>query len=448
VSPDYAERPQTRYAKSGDLHVAYQALGEGPPDIVFVAPYITHVEAMWEAPRMAPYLRGLARIGRLVLFDAIGSGLSDPVPNLKRTLDSWTNDVRVVMDAVGIERAAIHCIDSAGAMAMLFAATYPERVTSLVSVNTFAKALRSADYPVGAPAEVRDRFVAWWHPQWGRGTLLRWYMPSADLSDEDIAGQARFERQIASPGVALAHMNVILDLDVRQALPLIQAPTLILHTRDNQVITADHGRYLAAHIPGARYVELSGDEHALYGKDENVVLDEIREFLTGVREAPVTDRVLATILFTDIVGSTERAAELGDQRWREVLDRHDEVVRGAITRFSGRLIKTTGDGAFATFDGPARAIEAARVIAREVRGIGLGIRAGLHTGECELRRDDVGGIAVHIASRIAGLAAGGELLVSRTVKDLVVGAGIVFEDRGTHTLKGVPDTWHLFAVAQ
>jgi class 3 adenylate cyclase len=441
------ERPKTQYAKSGDLHVAYQTLGQGPPDIVFVAPYITHVEAMWDAPWIAPYLTGLARIGRLVLFDAVGSGLSDPSPNLKRTLDSWTNDVRVVMDAVGISSAALSCIDSAGAMAMLFAATYPERVSSLILTNTFAKALRGDDYPVGAPANLRDPFLDWWHPQWGQGTLLRWYKPSAPPSEEDIEKQARFERQVASPGAALAHMNIILDMDVRDALPLIQAPTLILHTKDNQVITADHGRYLAEHIPGAKYVELAGDEHALYGANENLVLDEIREFLTGVREAPVTDRVLATILFTDIVGSTEQAARLGDRRWHDLLDRHDEAARGAVSRFRGRLVKTTGDGALATFDGPGRAIEAARVIADAAGALGLEIRAGLHTGECELRGQDIGGIAVHIASRIADMAAGGEILTSRTVKDLVVGSGIEFGDRGTHALKGVPDAWHLFAVA-
>ncbi len=442
------ERGKTQYAKLGDLHVAYQTLGQGPPDIVFVAPYITHVEAMWEAPLMAPYLQGLARIGRLVLFDAIGSGLSDPLPALKHTLDSWTNDVRVVMDAVEISRAAIHCMDSAGAMAMLFAATYPERVSSLVLVNTFAKALRGDDYPVGAPADVRDRFIKWWHPQWGQGTLLRWYLPSAELSEEDIARHARFERQIASPGAALAHMKVILGMDVREALPLIQAPTLVVHRKDNQVITVDHGRYLAEHIPGAKYVELPGDEHALYGADENAILDEIRGFLTGVRQAPVTDRVLATILFTDIVGSTERAVQLGDQRWRDLLDRHDEAVRGAVARFRGRLIQITGDGVLASFDGPARAIEAARAIASEAGRLDLEIRAGLHTGECELRGEGIGGIAVHIASRISDLAAGGEVLVSRTVRDLVVGSGIAFEDRGMHTLKGVPDEWHLFTVTQ
>lgn len=440
------ERPKTQYAKFGDLHVAYQTLGRGPPDIVLVAPYFTHVEAMWEIPQLARYLEGLARIGRLVLFDAVGSGLSDPLPSLKRTLDSWTNDVRVVMDAVGLERAAVYCVDSAGAMAMLFAATYPERVSALVLVNTFARVRRADDYPAGVPEQLLDGFTDWYHPQWGKGTLLRWYTPSADVSEADIERHARFERQIASPGAALTHINLILDMDVRAALPLIQAPTLVLHRKDNQVIPVGHGRHLAQHIPGAKYVELPGDEHIPWAGNADALLGEIREFLTGVREAPLTDRVLATILLTDIVGSTERAVELGDRRWRELLDRHDEVLRDAVGRFQGRLIKTTGDGGLATFDGPARAIEAARAIARGARALELEIRAGLHTGECELRGEDVRGIAVHIASRIAALAAGGELLVSRTVKDLVVGSGIAFEDRGMHTLKGVPDEWHLFSV--
>lgn len=442
------ERPKTQYAKSGDLHVAYQTLGQGAPDIVFVAPYITHVEAMWEIPQLARYLEGLARIGRLLLFDAVGSGLSDPLPGLKRTLDSWTNDVRAVMDAVGLTRGALHCTDSAGAMAMLFAATYPERVSSRILVNTFAKVFRADDYPAGEPEDRRDGFVDWWHPQWGTGTLLRWYAPSAEVSEEDIERHARLERQIASPGTALTHMNLILDMDVREALPLIQAPTLVVHRQDNQVIGVAHARYLAERIPRAKYVELPGDEHVLWWGDADALLDEIREFLTGVRQAPVTNRALATILFTDIVGSTEQAAKLGDRHWRELLDRHDEVLRDAVGRFQGRLVKTTGDGGLATFDGPTRAIEAARAIAHGTRALRLEIRAGLHTGECEVRGEDVGGIAVHIASRIAGLAAGGELLVSRTVKDLVVGSGIAFEDRGMHTLKGVPDQWHLFTVTQ
>lgn len=442
------ERPKTQYAKSGDLHVAYQTVGEGPPDIVFVAPYITHVEAMWDSPWMANYLEGLAGIGRLLLFDAVGSGLSDPMPEFKRTLDSWTNDVRVVMDAVGLERASINCTDSAGAMAMLFAATYPERVSSLVLLNTFPKVFDTGDYAPGARAELKQPFLDWWHPQWGSGTLLRWYLPNTDVSEDDIASQGRFERQVASPGTALTHMNLILDMDVRQALPLISAPTLVLHRKDNQVIPAAHGRYLAEHIPGAKYVELPGDEHVMYTGSSDTVLDEMREFLTGVREVPVTDRVLATILFSDIVGSTERAASLGDRRWNQLLDRHYEAVRNAVNRFQGRLVKTTGDGVLATFDGPARAIEAARAIAREATNLGLEIRAGLHTGECELRGEDVGGMAVHIAARIVDLASAGEVLVSRTVKDLIVGSEIALDDRGPHELKGVPDEWRLFAVGK
>jgi class 3 adenylate cyclase len=441
------ERPKTRYAKLGDLHVAYQVLGEGPPDIVLVAPYITHVEAVWELRYFAPYLRGLARIGRLVLFDAIGSGLSDPLPGHKPTIDSWTNDVRAVMDAVGVTRATIHGYDSAGASAMLFAATYPERVSSLILINTFARALWAEDYPRGLPTEMRDRFIDDYQAKWGTGTLLRRYMPTADLSAEDIERWGWYERQLASPGVVRTYMNRVLDTDVREALPLIQAPTLVVHRTDNKAVPVEYGRDLAARIPGAKYVELPGDEHMLYGRNGEAILGEIREFVTGVRGAPhVTDRVLATILFTDIVSSTQRAAELGDQRWRELLDEHDAVVRAEVVRFRGKLIKTTGDGALATFDGPTRAIEAARTIARAARGLDLQIRAGLHTGECELRGEDVGGIAVHIASRIAALADAGEVVVSRTVKDLAGGSGIAFMERGVHTLKGVPDAWHLFTV--
>ena len=442
------ERPKTLYAKYGDLHVAYQVLGQGPPDIILVAPYITHVEAIWDMPYMAPYLRGLARIGRLVLFDAVGSGLSDPLPGLRPTIDSWTSDVHAVMDAVGISHATIHGYDSAGASAMLFAATCPERVSTLVLINTFARALWAEDYSVGAAPELLDPFIDDYVEQWGSGTLLRRYMPSADLSAEDIERHAWYERQIASPGAVRAHLTRVANTDVREALPLIQAPTLVVHRTENQTVPVEWGRDFAARIPSAKYVELPGDEHILYGRDGEAVLGEIREFVTGIREAPATDRVLATILFTDIVHSTQRAAELGDQRWRDLLDEHDAVVRTAVRRFQGKLIKTTGDGVLATFDGPTRAIEAARAIARAAAGLDLQIRAGLHTGECELRGDDVGGIAVHIASRVVALAGAGDVVVSRTVKDLAVGSGIEFTDHGVHTLKGVPDTWQLFTVRQ
>jgi class 3 adenylate cyclase/pimeloyl-ACP methyl ester carboxylesterase len=442
------ERPKTQYAKSGDLHIAYQTFGQGPPDIVFVAPYITHVEAQWEVPQFARFLEGLSRIGRLVLFDAAGSGMSDPAPGLKRTLDSWTNDVQAVMDAVGVARAAILCFDSAGAKAVLFAATYPERVSSLILVNTSAKVFRANDYPEGVPAEGRLSFVDWYLPQWGTGTLLRFYSKSTKFSEDDIQRHGRLERHVASPGAAREHLNLVLDMDVREALPLIQAPTLVVHRRDNRSFPVAQGRYLAAHIPNAKYVELPGDAHAIWWGDVKAMLDEISEFLTGVRQVPVTNRTLATILFTDIVGSTEQAAKLGDRQWRELLDRHDEILEEAVGRFQGRLVKKTGDGGLATFQGPTRAIEAARAIRDGTRALGLEVRVGVHTGECELRGEDVGGIAVHIASRIAALASGGELLVSRTVKDLVVGSGIAFEDRGMHTLKGVPDQWHLYIVTQ
>ncbi len=440
------DKPKTQYAKCGDLHVAYQVLGQGPPDIVLVAPYITHVEAIWEVSHMEPYLRGLAQIGRLVLFDALGSGLSDPLPGLKPTLDSWTNDVHAVMDAVGISRATIHGYDSAGASAMLFAATYPERVSSLILINTFARALWAEDYPAGVAEEIVEPFVDDYVSQWGTGSLLRRYMPSADLSDEEIERHAWLERQTASPGAVRAHISRIAATDVRDALPLIQAPTLVVHRTNSQSVSVEWGRYLAEHIPGAKYVELPGDEHVLYGSDGETLLEEIREFVTGVREAPVTDRVLATILFTDIVGSTDLAVKMGDQSWRKLLDRHDAAIRKAVDQRNGKLIKTTGDGALATFDGPTRAIGAAREIARATEALDLKIRAGLHTGECELRGKDVGGIAVHIASRIAGIAEPGEIVVSRTVKDLVAGSGIDLQDRGSHELKGVPDEWQLYAV--
>ena len=442
------ERPKTQYAKSGDLHIAYQTLGQGPPDIVFVFPYLTHVEAGWEVPQLAQFYEELSRIGRLVLFDAVGSGMSDPAPDLKRTLDSWTNDVLAVMDAVGLARATILCTDSAGAKAMLFAATYPERVSNLILINTSAKLFRAEGYPEGVPAEGRGKLVDWYLPQWGKGTLLRFYSKSTKFSEDDIERHARLERHISSPGAAREILKLILDQDVREALPLIQAPTLVIHRRDNRSFPVAQGRYLAAHIPNAKYVELPGDAHAIYWGDVKGMLDEISEFLTGVRQVPVTNRTLATILFTDIVGSTEQAAKLGDQQWRELLDRHDKCLEEAVGRFQGRLVKKTGDGGLATFQGPTRAIEAARTIRDGMRALGLEVRVGVHTGECELRGEDVGGIAVHIASRIAALAKGGELLVSRTVKDLVVGSGIAFEDRGMHTLKGVPDQWHLYIVPQ
>jgi len=439
------DRPATRYARSGDLHVAYQTLGEGPVDIVFVAPGQTSVETAWDVPAMSRYLRGLAGIGRLVLFDAIGSGLSDPLPELANSLDSWTTDVRIVMDAVGLERAVLHCYDSAGTMAMVFAATYPERVSSLVLVNTFAKLQRTDDFPIGVTPEQWLQYREFAVSNWGNGKLSGFFAGSR-LDDAELEVLARQERRVFSPGAFGRYLDREWAADVRSVLPTIQSPTLILHRSHNRTVDPAHGRFLATQIPGARYVEVEGTAHVPFEGDSQALLDEIREFLTGHREAVRVDRVLATILFTDIVGSTGLAADVGDRRWRELLDEHDAAVAAAVSRFDGVLVKSTGDGALATFSSPGRAIAAAKAIDTAVAGVGLQIRAGLHTGECERRGDDVGGIAVHIASRVAALADAGQVLVSRTVTDLVVGSDMTFTAAGEHELKGVPGSWQLFAV--
>jgi class 3 adenylate cyclase len=439
------DRPPTQYARSGDLHVAYQTLGEGPIDIVFVAPGQTSVETAWDVPAMARYLRGLAGIGRLVLFDAIGSGLSDPLPELAHSLDSWTTDVRIVMDAVGLERAVLHCYDSAGTMAMVFAAIYPERVSSLILVNTFAKLRRTDDFPIGVTPEQWSQYREFAVSNWGNGKLSGFFAGSR-VDDAELEVLARQERRVFSPGAFGRYLDRELAADVRSALPTIQSPTLILHRAHNRTVDPAHGRYLAEQIPSARYVEVEGTAHAPYEGDTQPILDEIREFLTGHREAANVDRVLATILFTDIVGSTELAADVGDRRWRELLDEHDSAVAATVSRFDGVLVKSTGDGALATFASPGRAIAAAKAIDSTVAGIGLQVRAGLHTGECERRGVDIGGIAVHIAARIAAAAGPGQVLVSRTVTDLVVGADMTFSDAGEHELKGVPGSWHLFTV--
>jgi class 3 adenylate cyclase len=439
------DQPTTQYARHGDLHLAYQTLGSGAPDIVFVAPLYTNLEVVWAQPAMAHYLRRLSEMGRLVLFDAIGTGLSDPLPELAHSLDSWANDVKVVMDAVGIERAAIHSFDSAGEMAMLFAAQYPDRVSSLVLVNTFARLQHADDFPLGLTQEQWERYLDYWRANWGTGRVFA-RMSDIDADDAELAALGRFERQVASPGAALRYLDREWRTDVRSALALISAPTLIVHRADNVMVSAGNGRFLAERIAGAEYVELPGRAHLPYMGDSEAVLDEIRGFLTGVRAAPILDRILATILFTDIVDSTRTAARIGDRRWRDTLDAHDHAVAAAVARFDGRLIKTTGDGALATFSSPGRAIAAARTIDESTTALGLEVRAGIHTGECEVRGDDVGGIAVHIAARIAGLARGRQVLVSRTVTDLVVGAEIAFADEGEHELKGVPGKFRLYSV--
>jgi len=439
--------PETRYARSGDVHIAYQVVGDGPRDLVMVPGWFSHLELNWEkhpSVSWADFLRGLASFSRLILFDKRGTGLSDRAVGVP-TLEQHMDDLRAVMDAAGSERAAIFGDSEGGPMCALFAATYPQRTTALIVYGGYAKVLASADYDCGFTREALEQATAFAERQWGHGELTHFYAPSLaqDAAAREFIG--RYERLAASPGSARAEFLMYADIDIRPILPTIRVPTLVLHRIGDRMVSVCHGRYLAQHIPGARYVELPGDDHAPF-VDPMAIVGEVEEFLTGVRHAPVSDRVLTTLLFTDIVGSTQRAAELGDERWRRLLEEHYAASRREIARFRGREVQVTGDGFLAMFDGPARAIQCARALGDAARRIGLQIRAGVHTGECELIGEHVSGIAVHVAARVAAEAGADEVLVSRTVTDLVAGSGLRFCDRGTRPLKGVPGEWQLFAV--
>jgi pimeloyl-ACP methyl ester carboxylesterase len=439
------EPPETRYTRSGDVSIAYQVVGEGPLDLVYVPGWISNVELMWEEPSHAHVLDRLARFSRLILFDKRGTGLSDPVP-LDRLppLEVRMDDVRAVLDAVGSEHAAVFGFSEGGLMSVLFAATYPERVTALVLYGTFAKRIWSPDYPWAPTPEARRREIEELERNWATRMDLDQLAPSEDEAFKRRL--ATYFRRSASPGAAVALLRMNTQIDVRDVLPSIRMPTLVIHRTDDRDVKVEEGRWIAAQVPGAKYVELPGDAHTLWAGDTDALVDEIEEFLTGMRPAPRPDRVLATVLFTDVVGSTERLAEIGDARWRELIDAHHAVVRRQLDRYQGREIDTAGDGFFATFDGPARAIRCARAICEGVHALDLQVRAGLHTGECELVNGSVRGIAVHIGARVASLAAPGEVLVSSTVKDLVAGSGIEFADRGEHRLKGISEPWRVFAV--
>jgi pimeloyl-ACP methyl ester carboxylesterase len=438
-------RPETRYTKSGDLNIAYQVVGEGRFDLIYVPGWISNVELMWDEPAHAHVLDRLASFSRLILFDKRGTGLSDPVPlDGLPTLEERMDDVRAVLDAVGCEQVALFGFSEGGLMSVLFAATYPDRITALVLYGVFAKRIWSPDYPWAPKPETRAREIEELEENWSHTMDLDKLAPSEDEAFKNRL--ATYFRRSASPGAAVALMRMNTQIDVREVLPSIQAPTLVLHRKDDLDASVDEGRWLAEQIPGATFVELPGDAHTLWGGDTDSVVDEIEEFLTGARRGPEPDRVLATVLFTDIVGSTEQAKKLGDRRWRELLERHHTVVRQQLDRFKGREIDTAGDGFLAAFDGPARAIRCGYAIESGVRGLGLAVRAGVHTGECELFGEKVAGLAVHTGARIASQAGPGELLVSQTVKDLVAGSGISFEDRGEHELKGV-GAWHLYSVA-
>jgi class 3 adenylate cyclase len=440
--------PETRYAKSGNVHIAYQVVGDGPIDLLFVHGWISHIEHLWEEPSVARFLGRLASFSRLILLDKRGTGLSDPVPlDELPNLEDRMDDVRAVLDAVGSTRAALLGTSEAGALNILFAATYPERTAALLLLNSYARLAWSDDYPWGIRETDAAGLLRAIEEGWGKGVAFEALVASQSDNQSMRNWWARYQRLAASPGAAVTLLRRAFDTDARAVLPAIGVPTLILHRAGDPFTGIEHGRYLAEHIRGAKYVELAGRDHLFFAEDTDRLLAEMQEFLTGAREATEPDRVLATILFADIVGSTEHTARLGDRRWRDLLDAYYGVVRAELARFRGREIDTAGDGVFATFDGPARAIRCADSLASAVKPLGIDTRVGIHTGECEIIGSKVGGIAVHIGARVAALARAGETLVSSTVKDLVAGSGVRFEDRGTHTLKGVPGEWRLYAVA-
>jgi pimeloyl-ACP methyl ester carboxylesterase len=440
------EPPETRYAKNGDVHIAYQVLGKGPTDLAFVAGIFTNLDYQWDEPSYASFLRRLASFSRLILFDPRGTGLSDRAPELP-TLEQQMDDVNAVLDDVGSGRAAFLGVSQGGPMAALYAATYPTRTSALVLYGTYPRVRDAGDYHWGRSEEWLEAYARTLDLEWGQGALLPRLAPSRSADPDFRRWWARFERHSSAPGNALAYFRMNAQIDIRPILSTITVPTLVLHRSNDAFRPSATSRYIAERIPGARYVELPGVDHLPYVGDAAALVGEIQEFLTGARPALEPDRVLATVMFIDIVGSTGQAAALGDRTWAALLERHRALVRRELQRHRGREIETAGDGFLLTFDGPARAIRCAVAVQAAVGEIGLTLRTGIHTGEVELLDRGVGGIAVHIAARVAALADPRQILVSSTVKDLVVGSGIAFEDRGLHALKGVPEQWRLHAVA-
>ncbi len=439
--------PETRYARLGDLHLAYQVIGEGPPDILLLDQWFGHVDAQWDVPPLAEFRERLSTFGRVIMFDKRGTGLSDPIPTSSLpTLEEFMEDIPAVLDTVGADRAAMIANIGGGILAMPFAAAHPERVSSLILIDCFARFLEAPDFPIGAPYEALAPALDLAEDDTGRGIMVDLFAPSVANDERTRRAWARYERSAATPGSTKAIVRLIYESDVRDILPAIRVPTLVVHRRDATGFGVEHGRYLATHIPGAKYVELPGADNLIWAGDQDAVVAEIQDFVTGVRPAPAPRRVLATVLFTDIVGSTQLAARLGDSDWQGLLADHNRMVRRQLDRFAGHEVKVVGDGFLATFDGPARAVRCAIAIRDGARDLGLEIRAGLHVGEIEMLPDDIAGLAVHIGARVSALAGPGEVLTSSTIKDLVVGSGIEFEERGSHQLKGVPGEWQLYAV--
>jgi class 3 adenylate cyclase/pimeloyl-ACP methyl ester carboxylesterase len=443
------DQPETKYARSGDFSIAYQVIGDGPLDLLHIPGLVSHLDIAWENPRYRRFIERLASFARVIVYDKRGCGLSDPVtepPSVEERID----DSRAVMDAVDVERAAVFGCSEGASLATFFAAAYPDRVTHAILYGSFARIVPDPpDYPwTVMGAHTLDEVMSVYRESmryWGEGTMLTLLAPSLFRTKEK-EWWGRYERAAMSPRSAETLMLANLQLDMREVLPVVQVPTLVLH-RDGDMLPVGGGRYVAEHIPGARFVEMHGDDHWPWVGDPDEVCDHVEEFLTGQRAERPIDRILATVMFTDIVGSTERASELGDRRWRELLDEHENLTRTELDRHQGQAVKTTGDGVLATFDGPARAIRCATSLASATERLGLPVRVGLHTGECERRNGDIGGIAVHIGARVMAEAGPGEVLVSRTVEDLTVGSDIDFEERGAHQLKGVPGEWELFAVS-
>jgi len=438
--------PKTQYARNRNgEYVAYQVIGDGPVDLVFVPDWVSNLEIMWEDPSLRSFLERLASFCRLICFDKRGCGVSDPVTVAAMpTYEEWTDDIGTVLDRLGLEHACLLGHGDGGQMAILFAATHPGRVSGLILFDAYARRLEAPDYPCGVPAKFARPYINAVIDAWGKGTSVKLGgAPSLADNEAFIEWRGRYERLALSPGTFDNTYPSTYEIDVRSALTSIRVPTLVMHRRDNRYIRLGNGHYLAEHIEGARFLELPGNDHYFHAGDTAAPLDAVQEFLTGNVTSQVDNRVLATVLFTDIVDATARAQALGDKAWKALLERHHEVVRESLMRYRGREIDTAGDGFFATFDGPARGVRCALDLRERLRSIGLEIRAGLHTGECELIGPKVGGIAVHIGARIMGQATGGEILVSRTVKDLVVGSGLSFESLGPRPLKGIEGDWEV-----
>jgi class 3 adenylate cyclase len=435
-----------RYARDRDgQHVAYEVSGDGPLDLVFVPDWVTNLELMREEPSITRFFDRLASFSRLILFDKRGSGLSDPVPlGAIPTIEEWMHDICTVLDDLGSPRAAVFGHGEGGPMALLFAATHPDRAQALILADTCARRRQADDYHSGLPDDLVHRYIETIVGEWGTGATARRGAPSEAHRPGVVERRGRLERLAMSPGQFAALYPTTYESDTRAVLGAIRVPTLVMHRRGNPYMRVGNGRYLAGHIKGAQLVELPGEDHFFHAGDTNRMLDHVQEFLTGTLEAPDHDRVLATVLFTDIVGATGLAERLGDRAWRDLLERHHALVRQELERFRGREIDTAGDGFFATFDGPARGVRCALALQDIMRSLGIEIRAGLHIGECEVMGRKVGGIAVHIAARIMTLSRPGGVMVSRTVKDLVAGSGLHFEPAGRHALRGVAEEWDLF----